>query len=332
VLDGRYGFENFIVGGGNRLAYAAAKSVAEDPGGSYSPLFIHSSGGLGKTHLLGAIGRRLLEQSPGIRVGYAPTGSLLGELAAPPAEGVGDGHGSGGGEELETRLRELDVLLVDDLQLLAGRPGTLKRLLGALLESGKQIVLASDLGPDAIAGEDQRMLAWLRAGLVVDVQVPDHETRAAILRAKARELGEELSPEIVEELGAHPVASVRELEVLLERVRALRLAPGGPPGGESAEGWGLREEATEAPESPGENVPPAPPTEAPGAPEEDMPLAPPTEIPEVPEHAAQPTSRRAASRPRLASGNVDTFFMDPYKVFLHWKPLADRLLERLERS
>lgn len=331
VLDGRYAFESFVVGAGNRLAYAAAKSVTEDPGRGYGPLFLHAPGGLGKTHLLGAIGCGLLRERPAIRVRYARAASLIGELA---------GVRSGSLETLperaephETGLLELDVLLVDDLQESASHPEARAALLGALdalRQAGKQVVLASDREPEAIASGDGGALAWLRRGLVVDIQSPDRETRAAILRTKARGLGEELSPEVVDELAGHAFASVRELEVALYRLAAMRAARAepltvagvrellGPPGGPRAvaaglEGWdrehgdaGARGERLEdagrtAASGDGTGRPAAPGEEPPAPPREDLPPA-----------------------------NVDAFFTDPYKVFLHWEPLADRLLERLE--
>ena len=223
LLDGRYTFESFVVGSGNRLAYAAAKSVAETPGENYSPLLVYSRSGLGKTHLLGAIGRQVLLEKPELDVRYTSAEALVGELVAALRDGDL--------RSFRAALRETDVLLVDDVQSLAGHPETQEELLhslDALQRRGRQVVLTSDRSPEEIAALDERILARFRGGLIVDVQSPDYETRAAILRFKIREEGEEFSPEIVDELATRDFASVRELEGALHRLVLLRSVHDGP--------------------------------------------------------------------------------------------------------
>lgn len=222
ILDGRYTFERFVVGTGNRLAYAAAKSVAENPGRGYCPLLVHCASGLGKTHLLAAIGRQTLLDDPARVVVYVSAESLVESLREIRRCGAREGSGAG--------LQGLDVLLVDDIQRAAGDPETAKELHEAIaaLEPGrKQVVLASDRPPEEIPGLDGRLLARIRAGLVVDIQRPDAETRAAILRRKVREQGAELLPDAVNELALHEFASVRELEGALGELQLLRGAQPG---------------------------------------------------------------------------------------------------------
>ncbi len=223
VLDGRYTFENFVVGSGNRMAYAAAKSVAESPGENYNPLLVYSPSGLGKTHLIAAIGRQVLLGKPGIGVRYTSTEALVGELLGALRRGDL--------ERFRASFAEVNVLLVDDLQFLAGHPETqeeLLQLLDGLIRRQRQVVLTSDRGPDEIAALDERMLARFRDGLIVDIQNPDFETRAAILRFKIREQGEEISHEVVDELAGRAFSNIRELEGALHKLFVLRSMEEGP--------------------------------------------------------------------------------------------------------
>src|SRR5919202_1616360 len=175
--DPRYRFESFVVGAPNRLAVAAARAVAQSPGTAYNPLFVYSASGLGKTHLLIATGQLAMVQLPGTRVRYATIDEFVEELHAAVAAGRVDA--------LRGRYHEVDILLLDDVQFLAGRRETqaeIMRLFDALQRGGRQIVLASDRPPAEISDLDQQLLTRFSGGLVVDIDAPDYEMRVANVR------------------------------------------------------------------------------------------------------------------------------------------------------
>ncbi|HKG95944.1 MAG TPA: DnaA/Hda family protein, partial [Gemmatimonadaceae bacterium] len=181
-LDGRQRFENYVVGSANRLAVAAARAVAESPGAAYNPLFIYSGSGLGKTHLLLAIGHHARQLEPNLSVEYATLDDFFDRLHAAVAAGQGDAF--------KQRYQHVDLLLLDDVQFLTGRRETqseLMRLFNALQGSGRQIVMTSDRPPAEIPDVDDRLVHRMAGGLVVDVGPPDYETRVAILRSKCEE-------------------------------------------------------------------------------------------------------------------------------------------------
>ncbi|MFP4624863.1 MAG: DnaA ATPase domain-containing protein, partial [Gemmatimonadota bacterium] len=215
-LDPRFTFEAFVVGPANRLAVAAARRVADSPGASYNPLFIYSASGLGKTHLLGAIGNHV-EGIHAAEVVYDTTEHLMEELSAAVEAGEQDAF--------RHRLRGTGLLLLDDVQFLAGRRQELEELLrawDALAGRGAQVVLTSDRPPQEIDELDDRLLSRLSGGLIVDVGTPDYETRIAIARRKAEERGITLVPDVFRALARIAFTNVRELQGALNRLIAVQ--------------------------------------------------------------------------------------------------------------
>ncbi|HEY5441003.1 MAG TPA: DnaA/Hda family protein [Gemmatimonadaceae bacterium] len=214
-VDPRARFDNYVVGTANRLAVAAARAVAEAPGAVYNPLFIYSSSGLGKTHLIGAIGNHAIQRNPELSVEYVSLEDFVQQLHAAIA--------SGEMERFKHRYGRVDVLLVDDVQFLTGRRETqseLLRLLNALQGSGRQIIMTSDRPPAEIADVDERLISRLRGGLIVDIGAPDFETRVAILREKCEERNIIFAPGVIEELARVEFANIRELQGAMNRLSA----------------------------------------------------------------------------------------------------------------
>jgi len=216
-LDPRYTFETFVVGAGNRLAFAAARRVGEQPGATYNPLFIYSASGLGKTHLVTAIGHHTRRVLPGLSVLYDTLEHFMDEIMAAIASGDREGF--------RARVERIDVLLLDDVQFLAGRhrlQEELLRIWDALSSRGGQVVLTSDRPPQEIDGLDDRLLSRFSGGLIVDIGAPDYETRVAIARRKAEERGQSLARGVAETLARIAFANVRELQGALNRLIAIQ--------------------------------------------------------------------------------------------------------------
>lgn len=214
-LDARYRFENYVVGSANRLAVSAARAVAQAPGAAFNPLFIYSGSGLGKTHLLLAIGHLGRQLQPDLKVAYSTVDELVDELNASVA--------SSAVEALRERYQNVNVLLLDDVQFLAGRRETqseILRLFNGLQRSGRQVVLTSDRPPAEIADLDERLITRFSGGLVVDVGAPDYETRAAIARLKSDERGAQFESGVLDEVARIPFGNVRELQGALNRLIA----------------------------------------------------------------------------------------------------------------
>lgn len=214
-------FEEFVVGSGNRLAATAARAVAESPGAVYNPLCIYAAPGLGKTHLLSAIGHSATAINPGLAVSYLTLDDFVEAFHAAIKAGQGDAY--------RRRYSELGLLLLDDIQALARRremQSELLRVVDAMQASGGQIVLASDRPPADIESLDDRLLRRFGGGLVVDVSAPDYETRVAILRRKAEARGLELEPGVIEAAAEIPLDNVRELLGALNRLGAAGAAAG----------------------------------------------------------------------------------------------------------
>lgn len=215
--SGEFTFETFVVGPSNKLACAAARAVADAPGQHYNPLFIYGNSGLGKTHLLYAIAHVLRDKSPGIRIVYIKGDEFINDFI--------DAVRSGKAGDFRTKYREADLLLVDDIQFVAGKVETQNEFFhtfNTLFEGKKQIVLTSDRPPYEMAQLDDRLRTRFEWGLMVDVQPPDLETRIAIIKNKAVQLGFVLSDEIAAYIAAKITANVRQLEGTVKKIKAFR--------------------------------------------------------------------------------------------------------------
>jgi chromosomal replication initiation ATPase DnaA len=213
--DVKYRFQNFVVGAANRLAVSAARAVAQSPGAAYNPLFIYSNSGLGKTHLLLATAQLATELAPTLRVRYVALGEMVDELHGAVAAGNVAGF--------RERFHDVDMLLLDDVQFLAGHRETqseLLRLFDMLRRGGRQLILASDRPPAEISELDEQLLTRFSGGLIVDIDKPDYETRVAILRRKCDELSTHLAVGVVEAVARIGHGNVRELEGALTRLMA----------------------------------------------------------------------------------------------------------------
>ena len=217
ALNPKYTLESLVVGAANRLAVTAGRTVAGSPGAAYNPLFIYSGSGLGKTHLLMAIGHAAKKAAPTLNIEYLTLDEYVEAFHAAIAAGQGDAF--------RRRFQNVDALLVDDVQFLTNRKemqSELLRLTEVLQTAGRQIVLTSDRPPAEIADLDERLISRLSGGLVVDMGVPDYETRVAILRRKAEERGAAFEPGVLETVAGAAYSNVRELMGALNRLVAFQ--------------------------------------------------------------------------------------------------------------
>ena len=211
----RYNFENFVVGASNQFAHAASLAVANQPGDHYNPLFIYGGVGLGKTHLINAIGHRVVEKRPALKVFYLSSESFMNELIGSLRRDKMD--------EFKTRFRNVDVLILDDVQFIAGKERTQEEFFhtfNSLYETHKQIVITSDKFPKEIPDLEDRLRNRFEWGLIADIQPPDVETRVAILQKKAELEGVQLPHEVAIFLASNIDSNVRELEGSLTRLGA----------------------------------------------------------------------------------------------------------------
>jgi len=207
ALNERYTFDRFVVGTNNELASAASRAVADQPARMYNPLFLYGGVGLGKTHLMHAIGHHLVSSDPTRRVSYVSSEQFMNELITAIRQGST--------ASFRGRYREMDLLLVDDVHFLQGKESTQEEFFhtfNALYDDQRQIVLTSDRPPKEMARLEERLVSRFEWGLVVDIRPPDYETRMAILRKKAEDDGLVLDDDVIEFIALSCTASVRELE------------------------------------------------------------------------------------------------------------------------
>jgi len=216
-INRKYTFDAFIVGKGNELAHAAALAVASAPGKTYNPLFIYGGVGLGKTHLMHAVGNKINEQSPNTRILYVTCERFTNDYI----HAVRSGHG----KEFNDLYRGVDVLVVDDIQFLTGKEGTQDAFFhtfNELHQQNKQVVVSSDRPPKSLASLEQRLLSRLECGMIADISQPDLETRMAILESKCQERDVVLDHNILEFVAETVQSNIRELEGALNRILAHR--------------------------------------------------------------------------------------------------------------
>ena len=213
ALNPRYTFDTFVVGNSNRIVHAAAQAVAKAPGHAYNPLFLYGGVGLGKTHLMHAIGHAVKENYPTARVLYVTSETFTNELI----EAIRMGKNA----EFRHRFRNVDLLMIDDVQFIANRQSVQEEFFNTfntLHNAGKQIVISSDRPPKEIANLEERIRSRLEGGLITDVQEPDIETRIAILRNKAQQEGKAVDDSIIQFIAEHVPNNIRQLEGSLTKV------------------------------------------------------------------------------------------------------------------
>lgn len=213
-----YNFSSFVVGESNRFAHAAALAVAQTPASAYNPFFIYGGAGLGKTHLIHAIGHQIRKKNPQMKVKYIPLEQFMNEF-------IDSIRGGGGGKSLafKNKYRNIDCLLVDDIQFISGKEGTQEEFFhtfNTLYDSGRQIIISSDRPPKEISTLEDRLSSRFESGLIVDIQPPDFETRVAILKKKAQNFKIKISDEILHFIANQIKSNIRKLEGALTRVIA----------------------------------------------------------------------------------------------------------------
>ena len=223
-LNPRFNLETFVVGGTNNLAYAAAQAIVQSPGTSYNPLFIYGPSGVGKTHLMQAIGNGILKKNPHAKLVYASSEKFTNDFV--------DSLRSRRTTEFRNRYRLCDVLLIDDVQFISGKDSTQEEFFHTFNElhsKNAQIVLTSDRPPQEMQKLESRLMSRFQGGLMVDIQLPDFETRTAILKAKLVERGEVLSEEIIIMIAENVISNSRELEgkliQILQQAKLLGQSP-----------------------------------------------------------------------------------------------------------
>ena len=212
-----YTFDRFIVGNSNKFAHAAAVAVADKPGKTYNPLFIYGNSGLGKTHLLMAIGHTIQDRNPAAKIAYIKGDEFTIQMVKAIKEGTT--------EDFRTRYRNVDLFLVDDIQFIAGKQSTQEEFFHTfnnIYEAGHQIVITSDRPQLEMSLLDDRLRTRFEGGLMADIQPPDLETRMAITRNKAAQLGLILSDDAVEYIAENITANIRQIEGVIKRLTAYK--------------------------------------------------------------------------------------------------------------
>lgn len=212
-LSDRYTFDSFVVGDSNRFAYSAAKAVADKPGKSFNPLFIYGSSGLGKTHMLHAIGNEIANNFKGKKVLYVSSETFISEFINALENKKMDAF--------KNKYRKVDVLLMDDIQFLSNKEALQNEFFytfNSLYELGKQIVVTSDRPPNEVSILEDRIRTRFQCGLIVDIQSPDFETKIAILNKKSSEKDVELSDDVLSYISRHTGSNVRELEGIINYI------------------------------------------------------------------------------------------------------------------
>lgn len=216
-LNDRYTFENFVVGPSNQLSFAAAKAVSDKPGTQYNPLFIYGDSGLGKTHLMQAIGHAFLNKYPDKKVLYVSTETFVNDFIQAVSSGFGKA------KDFKNRYRNVDLLLIDDIQFLSTKEQTQDEFFHTfnhLHQNKKQVILTSDRTPKEIKGLEVRLKTRFEGGMVTDIGHPDLETREAILRQKAIALNKQIDNEVITYIAQNIKSSIRELEGALNKLIA----------------------------------------------------------------------------------------------------------------
>ncbi len=220
-LNPRYIFETYVVGKSNVFVHAAAQAVAEHPGEQYNPLYIHGGVGLGKTHLLHAIGHKAMAIRPHLRVVYVSSEKFTNDLI--------EAIRSQRMDDFRARYRTIDLLMIDDIQFIGGKDSTQEEFFhtfNTLYQSSKQLVISSDRQPSQIAGLEDRLRSRFEGGLTADVQSPDFEMRIAILREKVDEMGVQMDDEVIEYIAHRDKTNIRELEGAFNKVLAVERLQG----------------------------------------------------------------------------------------------------------
>jgi len=215
-LNPKYTFSSFIVGKENELAHAASQAVASKPGDTYNPLFIYGDVGLGKTHLLQAIGHAMLAKNPQTKILYVSSEKFTNEFVTAVKEGKA--------KEFKHRYRTVDLLLIDDIQFIGGKEQTQEEFFhtfNELHQQGRQVVMTSDRKPKAIPALEARLRSRFEWGMIADISVPNMETRSAILQAKCQEKGFSLSENLINIIAVTVESNVRELEGALNKIIAI---------------------------------------------------------------------------------------------------------------
>lgn len=222
-LNPKYTFDTFVVGNNNRFAHAAALAVAESPADAYNPLFIYGGVGLGKTHLMHAIGHYMLSQKPSMRIKYVTCEIFVNDMVTSLNKKTQN--------EFREKYRNIDVLMVDDIQFLTGKNGFQEEFFhtfNALHTAGKQIILSSDRPPKEIAKLEERLRSRFEWGLIADIAKPDLETRVAILQRKAEEEMMRVDTDVLTMIAERVASNIRELEGCLTRLVAYSSLTGRP--------------------------------------------------------------------------------------------------------